>query len=233
MKRLWKKPQRLTNIECLKEPWRKPSGFFYAQSLMKAESWPLAPYLPPSTNDYCIELWVKYSFELKVVAPRKTKLGDYRFKTGQNHHLITINKDLNPYSFLVVYLHEVAHCINTMKNGTGVKPHGRQWQEEMILLLLPLINEQVFPQDIKEALESYLKAPKATSCSHPELTRVLRKYDNPSSMVALESLANGAAFRFRSKDYRKLESKRTRVKCMEIKNQRHWLINKLALVHPL
>ena len=200
---------------------------------MKPKSWPLAPYLPPSANNYCQELWKKYQFELKTVAPRKTKLGDYRFKASQNHHQITVNKDLNPYAFLVVYLHEVAHCINTIKHGIRVKPHGKQWQAEMILLLSPLMHDQVFPQDIKEALESYLKAPKATSCSHPELTRVLRKYDNPTSLVALESLANGAAFRFRSREYRKLESRRTRVKCVEINSQRQWLINKLALVHPL
>ena len=200
---------------------------------MKPESWPLTPYLPPSTNEYCSKLWKRYSYELKIVAPRKTKLGDYRYRAEFNHHLITINRDLNPYSFLVVYLHEVAHCITTIKHGTRVKPHGKHWQKEMVLLLTPLMSDQVFPPDIKKALESYLRAPKAASCSHPELTRVLRKYDSPTTMVALESIADGAAFIFRAKEYRKLELRRTRVKCLEIKSKRQWLISKLALVHPL
>ena len=102
----------------------------------------------------------------------------------------------------------------------------------MIILLNPMLSMGVFPEDIDTALRSYLKAPKAASCSHPALTRVLRKYDAPRPEVALETLPEGTEFIFRSKRYRIIELRRTRVKCLEVKNNKPWLINKLALVEP-
>lgn len=200
---------------------------------MTPETWPLKSYLPITTNDYCFRVWEKYPFEIKLSAPRKTKLGDYRYKPDTGKHLITINSDLNPYSFLVVYLHEAAHCITSLKHGTKIKPHGLHWQQEMKSLLAPIMNPEIFPGEVLEALMCYLKTPKAASCSHPQLTRVLRTYDASSSNVPLEKLPDGSRFVFRSKVYQKIAVRRTRVTCLETGNKRRWLINKLALVEPI
>lgn len=200
---------------------------------MTSETWPLKSCLPASANQYCFRLWEKYPFEVKLTAPRKTKLGDYRFRPDTGRHLITINSNLNQYSFLVVYLHEVAHCIAGIKFGPKIKPHGRHWQQEMKTVLAPIMSHDVFPGDVLEALRSYLKAPKAASCSHPQLTRVLRKYDATCSGVLLEQLQDGCVFLFNSKQYQKLGVRRTRVTCLEVKNNRKWLISRLALVEPL
>lgn len=197
---------------------------------MDLPDWPLRNYLPSNANRYCYQLWEKYRFQLKITAPRKTKLGDYRFRPDQKIHLITINADLNPYAFLVVYMHEVAHYLAFIKHGADTKPHGCHWQLEMRNLLKPLVNGAVFPNEIKQAILSYLRAPKATSCAHPELTRTLRLYDAVSDSKALEQLAEGAEFTFRNRRYRKLTTRRTRVTCLEIKSNRTWLIPKLALV---
>ena len=200
---------------------------------MTPENWTLKNYLPVSTNDYCFRLWQKYQFQLKISAPRKTKLGDYRFRVKQKSHLITINGDLNPYTFLVVYLHEVAHFLNTIKNGLRTKPHGAEWQTEMVGLLDPLMEKDVFPEDISMALKLYLKSPKAASCSDPALTRVLRRYSPPTSQLALEQIAEGAEFVFQTRRYKKLKTRRTRVSCLQIPNKRIYLISKLALVDPI
>lgn len=200
---------------------------------MTSDSWPLKPYLPDKANLFCFRLWEKYRFHIRVSPPRKTKLGDYRFRPNQQKHLISINGDLNPYAFLVVYLHEVAHCLTSIKHGARVKPHGAHWQREMKLLITPLMSSDVFPGDVLDALWSYLKAPKAASCSHPELTRALRKYDPPNSKVALEQLEEGSQFQLRSRKYRKGTLKRTRVVCYETGNHRTWLIPKMALVDPV
>ena len=68
--------------------------------------------------------------KFKIVAPRRTKLGDFKAKGNKNNKSqITINGDLNPYAFLITTLHELAHiCYNKYKykvrpmekNGKGV-----------------------------------------------------------------------------------------------------------------
>lgn len=200
---------------------------------MTPDHWLLNAYLPSIAKDYCFQLYKKYQFQLKITAPRKTKLGDYRFRVSKKTHLITINCNLNPYAFLIVYLHEVAHCITTIKHGFGTKPHGRYWQDEMISLLDPLLRQGVFPKDIEQALFSYLKAPKATNCAHPSLTRALRRYDPASDLVALEQLSEGEEFLFQTKQFRKKKVRRTRVTCLELSRNRPYLISRLALVQPL
>ncbi len=199
---------------------------------MTPESWPLYHYLPIIANDYCFQLWKKFQFNLKITRPRKTKLGDYRFRKGKPH-LITINNDLNPYAFLIVYLHEVAHCATIIKHGPRTKPHGSFWQHEMISIVNPLMEIGTFPNHIKEALSSYLKAPKATNCSHPSLTRALGRYDPPSSLVALEQLAEGDEFLFQAKQFRKKKVRRTRIACLELSKNQTYLISCLAQVQPL
>lgn len=208
-------------------------GFFMPLTFMTSDNWLLKTHLPLIANKYCFQLWEQYRFQLKVTVPRKTKLGDYRFRAKEKAHLITINSNLNPYAFLIVYLHEVAHCVTTIKHGLGTKPHGRYWQHEMILLLDPLLMQDIFPKEIEEALSSYLKAPKATSCAHPSLTRALRRYDPPSDLVALDRLPEGVEFLFQSRRYRKIKVRRTRVSCLEMGRKRTYLISKLAMIQPL
>jgi len=133
----------------------------------------------------------------------------------------------------VVYLHEVAHCVANIKYGTKIKPHGPQWRQEMKALLTPLMNLDIFPEDMLVALRSYLKAPKAASCSHPHLTRALRQHDPPTEKVPLEQLPVNSEFMLNSRKYRLIRRIRTRVKCLETGTNRTWLIPKLVLVAHL
>jgi hypothetical protein len=200
---------------------------------MTPENWPLKRYLPATANLYCFQLWQKYQFNIRISAPRKTKLGDYRYRPGGRTHLITINNNLNPYAFLLVYLHEVAHCTTYLRYGQKVKPHGTHWQQELREITQPLLDEDVLPNDITVALLGYLKAPKAASCSSVILTMALRKYDPESPLVPLEQIPGGAIFSFRSKKYRKINQRRTRVACEDTHTNRTWLIPMLALVEPV
>lgn len=71
----------------------------------------LEKYVPPASTDYCHQLLYRYGFRLKITRSRKTKLGDYRFLSVQKKHVITVNHDLNPFQFLITYIHEVAHLV--------------------------------------------------------------------------------------------------------------------------
>ena len=85
-------------------------------------------HFPPSVAEYCFQLWQDHPFDFIVSKTRDSKLGDYRF-SPQKGHQITVNHNLNPYSFLVTYLHEVAHLLTYQTYKNKVLPHGNEWKK--------------------------------------------------------------------------------------------------------
>ena len=77
----------------------------------------LSKYLPEEFIDMVVELLVTHPVAFKIVKPRKTKLGDFRVNSRTEKPQITVNGDLNKYSFLITTLHEFAHLINFKENG--------------------------------------------------------------------------------------------------------------------
>ena len=70
-----------------------------------------------------ISFWLnEYDCQLKIVKARKTKLGDYKFIKGR--HFITINENLNQYSFLITLTHEIAHLIVQVRERATKKVFG-------------------------------------------------------------------------------------------------------------
>ena len=96
-------------------------------------------FLPKESAQYCYDLWKKHGFEFKIKKSRKTKLGDYRFDPKIGKHIISVNNDLNQYSFLITYLHEVAHLLTFQKYKNKVAPHGEEWKNEFKLVALPVL----------------------------------------------------------------------------------------------
>ncbi|MEQ8238892.1 MAG: hypothetical protein RIA69_06750, partial [Cyclobacteriaceae bacterium] len=158
---------------------------------------------------------------------------DYRhhFRTGS--HTITINNDLNPYAFLVTYLHEVAHLVTFNEYKGKVNPHGVEWKNNFVKVVRPVLNEETFPPKVLLALKNYFKDPKASSCSDPLLYNVLKQFDKPSDKVFLSRLTYGDVFLFNERKFKKLEKKRTRSVCMEIPSNRKYLIAEIAEVIKL
>ena len=76
----------------------------------------LKAHVPDDAVHYCLELWTSIPFNFKVKNNRTTKLGDYRYDRRNGAHSITVNMDLNEYSFLITYIHEVAHLLTTEPN---------------------------------------------------------------------------------------------------------------------
>ena len=69
----------------------------------------LQSHVPATALAYCIDLWKASPFELKVTRARQTKVGDFTSRNTRANPRITLNNDLNPYLFLMTYVHEVAH----------------------------------------------------------------------------------------------------------------------------
>jgi hypothetical protein len=193
----------------------------------------LEKYLPAGSAAYAHDLLWQYGIQLHIKKPRKTKLGDYRPpKTGEPHR-ISINNNLNPYSFLVTFLHETAHLINFEKNGFKVKPHGTEWKLEFRHVALPVLSTDFLPGEVLNAISKYVKNPSASSCTSPELVRALKIYDTHQDFsVLLESLPEGAHFNIDNRTFKKGEKLRSRFRCLEIKSNKWYFVPGLLEVKP-
>ncbi|MEM6525556.1 MAG: SprT-like domain-containing protein [Bacteroidota bacterium] len=155
-------------------------------------------FFPSKTVDFCFSLWKHHNFTFKVKTKRSTKLGDYRFDPSTSKHTISVNNDLNQYSFLITYLHEVAHLVTFKTHKNRVAPHGREWKEAFKDLMRPVVMNKVFPEQLNRHVIRYMKNPKASSCSDHNLSLALNKYDaNPGS--TLHQLSTGDLFRLGSR----------------------------------
>ncbi len=190
-------------------------------------------FVPEASVDYCVKLYQRLGFEFKIKKARQTKLGDYRFNPKTNRHTITINNDLNPYAFLVTYLHEVGHLIAFKKYGRRILPHGKEWKQSFKEVSEPMLTEEIFHSSVLNALKKYFRNPKASSCSDPVLYQILKQFDEPSDKILLKEISIGQSFQFNRKVFVKLERKRTRSVCQEIQSKRKYLISDLAEVELL
>jgi len=191
-------------------------------------------HVPDTVSHYCFDLWEQNKFNFIVTKRRSTKLGDYRYNGNDKSHTITVNNNLNKFSFLVTYLHEVAHLITFLKYKSKVSPHGVEWKNNFQDLLIPILNDLVFPSDIMVHLKRYIHNPKASSCSDHNLAKALAAYDtNEDSLIHLSEVKMGNTFRFNSKVYQMEAAKRTRIICKEISSGRKYLISGIAQVELL
>ena len=187
-------------------------------------------FVPAAAVEYCDKLYSQLGFEFKIKKSRQTKLGDFRFDPRSQKATITINNDLNPYAFLITYLHEVAHHLTFKEFKGRVKPHGGEWKNCFKNITSPVLNEQTFPPNVLLSLKNYFKNPKASSCSDPILFKVLKQYDTKERGTTIDELEPNATFRFRSKIYQKQTKKRTRWTCQELNSGRIYLIPGVAEV---
>lgn len=191
----------------------------------------LQTHVPCPALPYCYRLWTETPFELKITRTRQTKVGDFTSKKSISHPRITLNHELNPYLFLITYVHEVAHLRVHLQYGNRVDPHGEEWKARFRILMQPVLDPAIFREDILAVLERHMVNPKASSFADSELTRVLRRYDKDAAQYAtLAEIPEGSIFRFQGRFFKKGKVRRTRVLCHEVKSKRHYLVPADVLV---
>ncbi len=194
----------------------------------------LGEYIPQAFVAYVHSLLCSTNVRFRIVAPRKTKLGDFRRPINvQGIPQITINSNLNPYAFLITTLHEIAHLHTYLKYDPIVKPHGEEWKYEFQQVLSPLISDQSLPDILKTCLKNTIKNTKAASYSDIALSRALRQFDPFKRQVSLEEIETGAHFRLNKKSFKKGKLRRTRYLCSELSSGRSYLIHALAEVNSI
>lgn len=196
----------------------------------------LKKYIPefavPTIAQWIIEL----DFKLKITKERSTKLGDYTSPHNGLNHTITINHNLNQYSFFITLVHEIAHLKTYQQYKNRVAPHGQEWKQSFRELMIPFLNTEDLPLDILYALRKYLQNPAATSCSDVTLMRTLKLYDETSHenlAVLLERLPYNSHFIFNGRVFEKGEQLRKRFRCKEIGTQAIYLFSPLAEVEMI
>ena len=194
----------------------------------------LGKYLPDAFVPYICDLIINSHVKFKIVAPRRSKLGDFRANVKHNEKCqISINGNLNPYAFLITTLHEIAHLKTFNQYGNRVNPHGQEWKTEFASLLEPILNNNQLPNDLKKVLQKSIKNIKASSFSDIELSRTLKKYDSTKGTSVLEDLNEDCLFKLNKKVYSKGKLRRTRYLCKEISSGKSYLVHALAEVNRI
>lgn len=180
-------------------------------------------------SEECLEIahkWLGDTCTVRVVPPRKIKLGDYRFKSGK--HQITLNSDLSEWLFFYVLSHEIAHLHQHQKYGFGVKPHGSEWKTCFAKLLLESVHlypENIRPYILKDALH-----PRATTCGIPTLYSLLCGQNKRVDFHFLKEISEGSYFTISNKTFIKGIRKRTRYLCKNPANGKAYIVSGDALV---
>src|SRR5690606_5592974 len=195
----------------------------------------LSKYIP-STAAPIISEWINdTACRFKVTRSRASKLGDYRSPFKNEPHQITINHDLNPYSFLITTVHEFAHLKTWQQHKNKVKPHGKEWKNNFKSLMDAFLKLNLFPEDITLALVKYMDNPAASSCTDLTLYKVLKSYDKSEfETVTIDTIECNIYFSIKiGRVLQKLERFQKRYKCLEVKTQRIYLFHPIAEVKPI
>lgn len=189
----------------------------------------LQDYLPDNCCDEVLHYLNQFNVHLTITRQRQSILGDYRHAHQEKNHRISVNGNLNKYSFLITLLHELAHLLTFDRFQNKVQPHGKEWKLIFGNLLASFLKKNIFPADIEKALQSSLTNPAASSCGDAKLLRVLRNYDpKKEGYYMVEELENGKSFVIKDgRAFIKLEKIRTRYKCREKSTGKDYLFSGL------
>jgi SprT protein len=187
----------------------------------------LNDYLPDGTYEAVLGFLRQYKVHLTIARERKSILGDYRHRTREDNHRISVNGNLNKWSFLITLIHELAHLLTFEQFGNKVLAHGREWKMIYGRLLAQFLEHNIFPEDIKAELLRSLHNPGASTCAEDGLLRVLRRYDDKESHHRLvEELSPNSLFRLSDgRIFQKGEKLRKRFKCAEVKTGKVYLFS--------
>lgn len=193
----------------------------------------LGQFLPEGAWEEVAPFFQTHAIHITLTNERRSVLGDYRNPVPDApYHRISINANLNKYSFLITLLHELAHLQTFVHFGRRVQPHGKEWKTQFRHILIPFIGKKFFPPDVERALLAYLHNPSASTCTDVGLYKALYKYDprKPGYLLIDDLQVNDY---FETEDgtlYQKLERVRTRTKCLQVATGRLYLFQGISEV---
>lgn len=196
----------------------------------------LDQFLPRGAFEQIAPFFMTHTIHLTLTHDRRSVLGDYRHPDRESpHHRISINASLNPYSFLITLLHEIAHMLTYQHFGHKALPHGKEWKTQFRHILIPFMGKRFFPADVEKALHAYLHNPAASTCTDAQLYKALYRYDDHRPGFKLvDDIADNQYFE--TEDgvmYQKLEKLRTRTRCRNLQNGKVYFFQGIAEVKAI
>lgn len=194
----------------------------------------LNEYLPVGCVGLVLQWFGTRHVILRVTRSRRSKLGDFRSSTPYSPPAISVNHNLNPYSFLITLLHEMAHADVFLNSKRRVQPHGEHWKEAYRTLGLPFLTPGLLPVTVRIAFGNYLRNPSASSTTNLKLAETLRAFDSPSDATLIGELAVNSLFALPDgRIFKKGDKLRKRYRCECLSNRRIYLFSPLAEIIPV
>jgi hypothetical protein len=193
----------------------------------------LEHFLPQGAFELVEPYFKSHTIHLTLTHERKSVLGDYRHPVREApHHRLSVNANLNPYSFLITLLHELAHMLTFIHFEHRAQPHGKEWKTQFRHMLIPFMGKRFFPPDVEKALFSYLHNPAASTCTDAQLYKALYRYDeHKPGFKLVDDLGQNQYFQTEDGEvYQKLEKLRTRTKCKNLGSGKVYLFQGIAEV---
>ncbi len=198
----------------------------------------LAQHLVPSALADVANYLYQNKISLKITRERTSKLGDYAAPSAIKHHghRITINHNLDKNTFLWVILHEIAHYQVFVNFGKHIKPHGAEFQKAFAYNLRFFNEKHCFPAETETLIREYhthLPLKKTLERQIELIFRDLSGEKQQTSGVTLDTLPENTIFCLKGRIFKKLETRRTRCKCLCINNNRQYTVLRTAIVQPV
>ena len=189
-------------------------------------------YIPKLSVNLVKNLIKEENLTIKIVKIRKTKHGDFKkFVNGSSQ--ITLNLIENKYRFLITLIHELAHFRVNKNSNFKKAPHGSELKNTYKLLMLPFLNNSIFPEKILSKLAKHMKNPSATTDSDIDLVISLSEYDKHNDSVFLFDVLSESLFEFNNKIYKKIGKLRKRYICKDILKNKKYLFSPVTRVKKI
>ena len=187
--------------------------------------------IPKASHELIKKLIDSENLTIKVVKTRKTKHGDFRSQKNRKFQ-ITLNQIDNKYRFLITLVHELAHFKVFQSFGNSVNPHGTEWKKTYKFLMLPFLNNLIFPEDVLRHLALHMINPPATTDSDLNLVIALQKHDlvDDKKMFLFEIPEKSIFIHNSSKLFVKLYKRRKRYICKELSSGKKYLFSPVARI---
>jgi hypothetical protein len=133
---------------------------------------------------------------------------------------------------LITLVHELAHFKVNQSFGNRVNPHGLEWKKTYKFLMLPFLNNKIFPDEILRHLAIHMINPPATTDSDLSLVIALQKHDLFfDEKMFLFEIPEKSLFTYNSsKLYVKLYKRRKRYICKELNSGKKYLFSPVTRI---
>lgn len=193
----------------------------------------LLEFFPESTHSLMTGYLELYPCNIKVTSPRLLKLGSFRAAGQGRLPTVSINNDLGKYSFLLVFVHELAHYHVWKNHHRRAKPHGEEWKKSFFQLMQPYLDEKYLPAELIFSLLDYFRTTPSSFHRNRQLLDILNKLEGKEKIITLADIKTNDSFRLlNGKKMIKLEKMRTRYKCYCPENRRYYLVSPNAQIIP-